>query len=125
VACNEVLSGALSAVAHHRVRPRPGDGLLVPWTWSAANALVTLGLVRLVLRHVSICWWPAPWRRAAPAVVAGLLVWHAPDGPAAGIASLVPGRPLDAEERGTRALTVAADARQPTARRRAGPHPGV
>jgi len=56
VAYNEVLFRTLSAVAIVAFVRDPGDGLLVLWIWSAANALVTLGLVRLVLRHVAIRW---------------------------------------------------------------------
>jgi len=54
VAFNEVVVRSLSAVAIVLFVRDPGDGLLVLWIWSIANAFVTLGLLRLVLRTVAI-----------------------------------------------------------------------
>ncbi len=54
VAFNEVIMRSLSAVAIVVFVRDPGDGLLVLWIWSIANAFVTLGLTRLVLQRVAI-----------------------------------------------------------------------
>jgi PST family polysaccharide transporter len=54
VAFNEVVVRSLSAVAIVLFVRDPGDGLLVLWIWSIANAFVTLGLLRLVLRTATI-----------------------------------------------------------------------
>ncbi len=56
VALNEVTVRSLSAVAIVLFVRDPGDGLLVLWIWCIANAFVTLGLLRLVLRTAAIRW---------------------------------------------------------------------